>query len=290
MNFFSTSSNGNKIEYPLSVTLQITRKCNLQCLYCSESEYIPEISIGDINKILENLNGVKRIIISGGEPTLREDLELILRKCREKFDIVSMSFNASNINIDKASSLIQYLDYVDVTIDGPRKIHNKIRGSYDEIIRGLWILKQVGMKFSIVTVLMKENVDFIFNIVQIADVFEARKLKILSPINKGRGRDVITSRLSSEQLKNLFYKLKVEKEKTGWKLKIVIHDWNLIKEGHSLLIHPDGNVVASPVWSNPECTKQIGNVIKENIKKIWENYPYKENHINKYLEKSLLVC
>ena len=39
------------------------------------------------------------------------------------------------------------LDYLDVTIDGPRKIHNKIRGSYEEIINGIWKLKEYKQVF-----------------------------------------------------------------------------------------------------------------------------------------------
>lgn len=29
-------------EHPLTVTLQITRRCDLRCIYCSESGYIPD--------------------------------------------------------------------------------------------------------------------------------------------------------------------------------------------------------------------------------------------------------
>lgn len=63
-------------EYPLTVTLQITRRCNLQCPYCSESEFISDPTLKEIEKMIKNLKGVNRIIISGGEPTLRKDLSI----------------------------------------------------------------------------------------------------------------------------------------------------------------------------------------------------------------------
>ena len=135
-------------EYPLTVTLQITRRCNIRCVYCSESEYIPDPSLEDIRIAVSNLKGASRIIISGGEPTVREDLLNILEVCRRAFDIVAMASNATNIDLEYAREMSSSVDYVDVTIDGPRSIHNRIRGSYDDIIEGIWNLKQAGVEYS----------------------------------------------------------------------------------------------------------------------------------------------
>ena len=43
-------------EFPLTVTLQINRNCNLKCVYCSEYQYLDEISINN----LKNLPDVSR--------------------------------------------------------------------------------------------------------------------------------------------------------------------------------------------------------------------------------------
>ena len=284
---------GDKIEVPdapLTVTLQVTRRCNLRCIYCSESAYIPEPPLESIKKMIVNLRGTKRIIISGGEPLVRKDLILILKDSRENFDIVAMSSNATLITEEIARQLSKYIDYIDVTIDGPRKIHNMIRGKYDEVLRGLWNLKKAGIDFSIVMVLLKYNIDYVPYVAQIADVLGAKKLKILSPIPKGRGKAVINLSPSSETLQQLCEKLKNIKKKVGWNVRITITDWHKIREGHALLVHPNGDVVASPVWTKEECIEYIGNILKEPISKIWERYPYKLHHVKKYIEKSLLVC
>jgi len=277
-------------EYPLTVTLQITRKCNLHCIYCSESEYIPESSLEEIKTIVRNLNGVSRIIISGGEPTLRRDLFPILDICKNNFNIVAIAGNAINFDLGAATKLSKYINYADITIDGPRNVHNKIRGSYDKIIQGLWNLKKAGVEFSIVMVLLKENKDYVSYVAQISDTLGAKKLKILSPIPKGRGKDIVSEKLSSVEIRELFNELKNKKETMGWNVRITLTDWENINEGHALLIHPNGDVVASPVWSKETCTEYIGNLLEENIKEIWDKYPYKENHVKKYLEKTLLVC
>jgi len=284
---------GKKVEipkYPLTVTLQITRRCNLHCIYCSESNFIRDPSLDEISKMIKNLNGVNRIIISGGEPLLRRDLFSILDMCKNNFDVVAMASNAVNIDLEIAKRLSKYVNYVDVTIDGPRNIHNRIRGSYDKVISGLWNLKKAGLEFSIVMVLLKENKEYVSYVAQIADTLGAKKLKILSPVPKGRGKTIISKRLSSIEIRKLFDDLKKKKEIFGWNVRITLTDWKNIKEGHALLVHPNGDVVASPVWSRKSCIEYIGNVMKENIKEIWAKYPYKENHVKKYIEKTLMVC
>lgn len=277
-------------EYPLTATLQITRKCNLSCIYCSESEFIPDPSTEEIREMIKNLQGVKRIIIAGGEPTLRQDLFSILEMCEDNFDVVAMATNAVYVDLEFTRKLSKDFNYADVTIDGPKKIHDKIRGSYDKTIQGLWNLKQAGVEFSMVMVLLEENRDYVSYVAQIADVLGAKKLKILSPIPKGRGKSIISKKISSLEIRELFNELKNKKETFGWNVRITLTDWENIKEGHALLVHPNGDVVASPVWSKEPCIDYIGNILEENIKVIWAKYPYKENHVKKYVERTLMVC
>ena len=288
--FYLTNDNLIIPEYPLTVTLQITRKCNISCIYCSESEFIPDPSTENLEKIIENMNGVSRVIISGGEPTLRKDLVHILECCNNTFDIVAMACNAVNIDSKLIQDISKYVNYLDVTIDGPRNIHNGIRGSYDKIMQSLWNLKKEGIDFSIVMVLLEENKDYISYVAQIADVLGAKKLKILSPIPKGRGKNILSKRLSSKKIRELFDDLKKMKETLGWNVRITLTDWEYIDEGHALLIHPNGDVVASPVWSKESCIDYVGNILEDNIKNIWDVYQYKNNHVKKYVEKTLLVC
>lgn len=274
---------------PLTVTLQINRDCNLNCIYCSECNRLDDLSYDNAIKILENLKGVKRIIISGGEPLLHKDLIPILKACRERFEVVAMATNAVLITPKIAEQIVKYIDYFDITIDGPRKIHNSIRGKYDEIINGIINLKNAHGSFSIVTVLFEKNRDAIGTILTIADTFGAEKLKILSPIPKGKGVAIASNRLDSFVIDEIFKELKSLKDRYGIKTKIVMTDWDKIKEGHAILIHPDGMVVASPVWTKKECIDVIGDINVSNIEELWSKYPYKQNHINKYIEKTMKV-
>jgi MoaA/NifB/PqqE/SkfB family radical SAM enzyme len=179
---------------------------------------------------------------------------------------------------------------VDVTVDGSRETHNRIRGEYDRVLAGIRNFVNAGIDVSLVTVLLRDNVDDILHVCRLADELRAKKLKILTPIRKGRGEKVVSRALISAELENLFNLVKEEKQRNGWEVRITITDWGLVREGHALLIHPDGQIVASPVPSMTNCIRPIGNLERNSLKWIWQNYPYKENHVRKYLEETLYVC
>jgi MoaA/NifB/PqqE/SkfB family radical SAM enzyme len=283
---------GNELEIPenpLTVTLQINRTCNLKCVYCSEYGQIDDISMKNAEEYVSRLKGVKRVIISGGEPLMHRNVLEILKLCRENFDVVALATNATLITRQKAEVIVPYVDYFDITIDGPRNIHNCIRGAYDNIIEGIQNIRNAGGKLSIVTVLFEKNKDVLPYIALLADTFEAEKLKILSPIPKGKGVDIYDKRLTSEETEKIFRRLVEYKDKFGLRTKLVMTDWNRIREGHAILIHPDGTVVASPVWTQKSCVEIIGDLNGADIHNIWENYPYKEHHVSKYIEKTMRV-
>lgn len=280
-----------RLDYPLSVSLQVTRECNLRCVYCSEIGEIPTPSIEIIKKMVNNLKGVKRVIITGGEPLLRSDLDQIINYCKEMdFDIISLATNGVLLSSSIIEKIKSFVDYVDITIDGSRNVHNKMRGSYDTIINGILSLRTHNIPFSIVTVLYRENMDSILFTCQIADILGAKKLKILTPISKGKGKEIIDKSLTSDELSAIFGKIKKEKERNGWAPKITLVDWSKVGDGHAILVHPNGDVAASPVSTRDNCIHVVGNLLESNIQEIWETYPYKENHLRKYLEESLYVC
>lgn len=288
---FIQESTGQELPLPMSVTLQVTRKCNLECVYCSEDEQLKEYPLSTVKAMIENLTGVNRVIVSGGEPTLRKDLVEILAHLQEKrFPVIAIATNATRINKDLAAAMKPFLTYADVTIDGTPENHNKIRGQFDNVISGIRNLIDEGIDVSLVNVLLSDNKSDIIDVCQRADDLGAKKLKILSPIRKGRGTQVLSHGLASAELLEVFALIKAAKKERGWRVKVTITDWDLVEEGHAVLIHPDGDIVASPVPSQPACIMKFGNILQEHIGDAWKRYPYVKNHYRKYFEDSLLVC
>src|SRR5579885_1216939 len=64
---------------PLSVILQVTRRCNFNCSFCSEIVQMPDPTLEELDLMRQHLQGVQRVFLSGGEP-----LFSIIRKVPEE--------------------------------------------------------------------------------------------------------------------------------------------------------------------------------------------------------------
>jgi uncharacterized radical SAM superfamily Fe-S cluster-containing enzyme len=58
---------------PLSVIVQVAKRCNFDCSFCSETLQLPDPTLTELDTIRANLAGVQRVFLSGGEPLLRKD-------------------------------------------------------------------------------------------------------------------------------------------------------------------------------------------------------------------------
>lgn len=289
---------------PLSATYQLTRDCNLRCTYCSEPPGIRSSSLDEHKAKIDKLAGMRRIILSGGEPMDYPYFWEILDHVQGKFELIVLSTNATRIKAEQAERLVGKVDYVDVTVDGPRRQHNRIRGQYDAVIEGLMHLKLARIPLSVICVYMPAeqldgsnllktprpgNREVMHYICQQGDLLGAKKVKILTPIPKGRSASFFAEFATGAELDTLAAFLAGEKQKNGWKCRIVISDWMRIGQGHAWLIEPDGRVIASPVWDQPECYQPFGNLAQQTGQQLWQAYPYKGQHLAKYLERTLIV-
>src|SRR5579875_2035589 len=79
---------------PLSVILQVTRRCNFNCSFCSEIVQLPDPTLEELDLMRQHLQGVQRIFLSGGEPLLRKDFVEIAEMFSRDF-IVGLPTNAT---------------------------------------------------------------------------------------------------------------------------------------------------------------------------------------------------
>ncbi len=289
--FESTSSglDPSSLSGPLSVILQVTRDCNFSCVFCSEIERMPSPTLEDLRKMRDHLTGVQRVYISGGEPLLRSDLIEVLDLFSESF-VVGLPTNATILD-GLTPELAQRVDFVNVGLDGPRNTTSRIRGDYDSIVRGVWAIKDLGIPLSLSCVVLSSTADHVAYLCQIADLLEARKVKLILPIPKGNALQLDRSEyLSEEAADALFDTLREEKSRHGWRPRISLTVWNRRVEGYSLLVFPDGETYAWPVYDREEQVLPLGNLKTRTIQEIWKDYPYKANHLAKYLGQSIRLA
>lgn len=276
------------MKLPLSLIVQVTRKCNLKCSFCSESEFFPDPSLESLEKLRNKIEGVHRIYLSGGEPLLRTDIFEIIEMYRPYFNVLGLPTNSINISKDVCTRLAGKVNYINAGLDGVRNINNIIRGDYDGIISGLFNLKDSGIQVSLSTVILKDTLQYLPYVIQIADLLNIVKVKMVIPVPRGRAKDLKEDAFASNtDITNKFNEIKQLKEALGWKPRIKFTFWDKSTEGYALIVYPNQKVYAWPVFDSFDCVLYIGDLDKESISDIWDKYPYKANHINKYVGLSM---
>lgn len=137
-----------------AVYFEITRRCNLSCIYCyadegsGEKDYLDTVRIKSILNQFKNC-GFQYVIVSGGEPLLRKDCFHILQYASSLMP-VSMITNAHLIDFDTARDLagIPRFD-IRVSLDASDSLHNdplRGEGSYKKTLTGIKNLLKAGMR------------------------------------------------------------------------------------------------------------------------------------------------
>lgn len=149
-----------KKRLPLIVSWSLTYRCNAQCAYCGIwQNHSEELTTGQILSLIEQMAsaGTKRIHFTGGEPLLREDIEIILRHCKQRG--ISTALNSNGYLVSEKIQALTHLDLLSLSLDGPQDVHNAIRGddSYQKVMEAIDAARRNNIKIKLITVLSKYN-------------------------------------------------------------------------------------------------------------------------------------
>lgn len=148
------------------VNFHVTNRCNLQCPMCCvcagpNSELgMPLEKIGMAFNKLANA-GCKRILITGGEPLIREDIFDILALANNNFERVSLITNGTLIDKEKAKKLRLLTNDVTVSLDGATaEIHEITRGkgTFTITTQGIRTLAETGVRIMIAGSMTEHNI------------------------------------------------------------------------------------------------------------------------------------
>ncbi len=154
-----------KFEY---LRLSITELCNFQCQYCLPDGYHPNkshhiLSLDEIANVVSAFAelGVRKIRLTGGEPTLRADLTEIISLIsgHASIDVVAMTTNGARLfkHIDRWQQA--GLNAINVSIDSFSPNYFKLITGQDklvEVVKGVDRALELGInKVKINSVLMK---------------------------------------------------------------------------------------------------------------------------------------
>jgi len=162
--------------------------------------------------------------ITGGEPFLRKDLFEILQEFhRNNFDLFVLT-NGTIVDKHRAKQLSNlHVQGVQVSIEGPREIHESIRGknSFTASLQGVKNLLEAGLEVTLNVTLSSLNAEYFTDLIQLSSSLGVQKLGFSRLVPSGRGVTMAKDMLLTERIKELYENI-FSREDNG--LKIVTGD------------------------------------------------------------------
>lgn len=144
------------------IDLHLTNKCDNHCVFCSFDSGKPkqnELSTAEIFDIIDQAQemGVEDIHLTGGEPTLRDDLFDILEYAQRHYKgQMRMISNGNNLTYEYLTHLKECgITSLMLSLDGDAETHDRLRrhsGSYNHVIKAASTALELGftVRFSLV--------------------------------------------------------------------------------------------------------------------------------------------
>lgn len=138
---------------PRFVVWDSTRRCNLNCEHCGakKEKYSSELTTQQIKKLIKNLanHKVEYFVVTGGEPLLRDDLFEVFSFAKKQGLKTGIATNGFLINKKNSKIIAKLFDSVQISLDGPKEAHNRIRKnkkSFQKAVNAISLLRKNNCK------------------------------------------------------------------------------------------------------------------------------------------------
>lgn len=285
------------LETPIKIQWKVTKKCNLRCKHCYLGElnnYEPSKEL--IDKILTEIinSNVMEVTLSGGECLTCKYINYITNTLLAHN--IHLTIFTNGILLDKFVESVdaKYKDMIiiNVSIDGQRESHEKIRGygTYDVTMKNIKYACDKGFNITSATVVNSINyLDIIDMIIELKTI-GVRHIQLSNLIIKGRAnKDLLIDNQKQMDLKRkllflyrehpeygfIYYseipdeegKRKVYKIKNGKDEFVGNDNWRCTAGLARMTINEDGKVFCCPFLEE----SYLGDINNNSLKEIWDN-------------------
>lgn len=279
---------------------ECTLRCNLHCRHCG-SDCKNDSAVKDMpkNAFMEVLDDVKKVtdphkvmvIVTGGEPLMRRDLEECGREMYEKgfpWGMVSNGFALTRTRLDRLME--SGLRAITISLDGVGEDHEWMRGVPGSFKRAAEAISMVSatpdLVSDVVTCVNKRNFDKLPEIKDFLWSLGVKSWRMFTVFPVGRAAEDPELQLSNEQFRGLMEYIK-SCRKEGLDVSYgcegflgnydgdVRNGFFFCKAGVSVgSVLADGSISACP---SIRADYHQGNIYKDNFMDIWENQfrPYR---------------
>ncbi|WP_026883023.1 radical SAM/SPASM domain-containing protein [Clostridium akagii] len=279
---------------PPNPVINVTRNCNLNCKHCYADANNDKLVVNDtmdINTVKKAVDIVidcstdkpAKVLLSGGEPFIRNDIIQILEYIHEKGGVPYVNTNSLLIREDQMDKLCKYEAELLVSLDGATKeTHEFIRGknTYDRTIEQVTKLKAHNVITKLSITIHKLNLCELEAFINLAiklnvDQIAVNPINILSRacelnlprVNMKNFHDELAriSKISKDHFK---YVSQTEFVNVASLLLLNYKFYYCGVGAASLVIDYNGDLY--PCYNTMQPELKLGNIKKDNILDIWK--------------------
>jgi radical SAM protein with 4Fe4S-binding SPASM domain len=190
---------------PISVDINLTKRCNLRCSFCSANPVevshscaAEELSVAELRNLFEQIEdmGVFYIRLAGGEPLIRQDIFEILQEIRPFSFHKLVLTNGVPLTIRMVNALAEAgISTVGISLDGHTSAlhdrHRGVPGTFDRVMRNLSHVRAVGLRYSAQFVVTRHNAHQLIEMVRLCEDEGFTALKFILLNFSGKAREAI---------------------------------------------------------------------------------------------------
>jgi radical SAM protein with 4Fe4S-binding SPASM domain len=164
-------SSTNRKRIPLDASLDLTYRCNNKCVHCycnlpedDDAAKKNELTTEEIKNLFDGLAslGTLWLLITGGEPLLREDFEEIYLYAKRKGFLITFFTNGTLIDDRTVELLSKYPPFVvEISLYGATKETyekvTRVKGSYERCMNGIKRIVDSGIKLKLKSMALTIN-------------------------------------------------------------------------------------------------------------------------------------
>lgn len=191
------------IDYPGKISSIIfTSPCNFRCPFCQNSNLIEKNDdvIQDffvLNEISKRKNFIDGVVVTGGEPTLQEDLENFLFKIKDMGLKVKLDTNGYLPDIIENLLNSKLIDHISMDIKTSPEKYNLACGINIDIKK---ILKSIE-------IIKNSNIDYDFRTTCVPDIVKENDIEIISKLIKDSPLYILQQFNNEKTLNEKFQKI-----------------------------------------------------------------------------------
>jgi heme b synthase len=194
---------------------ELTARCNLTCKHCraeAQDHFVSgELTTDEILSVARDIRECADpiLILTGGEPLVREDIYDIASECSKIFTRVALATNGTLVDDVVAQKIVDSgIQRVSISIDGATaETHDAFRGlpgSFQSALNGMDALRAAGLPVQVNVTIAKHNVHQIEAILELAMAHGADAFHVFVLVPVGCGVEISDEiRLGPEKMESV---------------------------------------------------------------------------------------